>query len=64
MPDLSDNPYEEAIPEEMEKLRDDIDAVFEAWEDGNLSRPAFSNELIGIADHFRRYTRSTKRNLP
>lgn len=49
MVDLTDNPYEEAYPEEVEKLRDDIDAVFEAWENGNLSRPGFSNELLGIA---------------
>ena len=64
MTDLTDNPYEEAYPEEAEKLRDDIDAVFEAWEDGSLSRPAFSNELSGIADQFQEYTRFTERNQP
>ena len=64
MPDLSDNPYEEAFPEEVEKLREDIDAVFDAWDDGNLSRPGFSNELLGIAKQFNRYAKYTEQNLP
>ena len=64
MPDLSDNPYEEAFPEEMEKLRDDIDAVFDAWDDGNLSRPGFANEILGIAKQFNRYAKYTEQNLP
>lgn len=62
--ELSGNPYEEAYPEEMEKLREDINAVFEAWEDGNLSRPAFTNELLGIVQQFNRYAKYTEQNLP
>lgn len=61
---LSDNPYEEAYPEEVKKLRDDIDAVFEAWEDGSLSRPGFADELLGIAKQFNRYAKYTEQNLP
>lgn len=64
MVDLTDNPYEEAYPEELGKLRDDIDAVFEAWENGDLSRPGFANEILGIAQQFNRYAKYTEQNLP
>ena len=54
------NPYEEAYPNEVEKLEEDINQTFKAWEDGKLSRPAFAEELLSHAKTFHDYAENTE----
>lgn len=54
------NPYEEAYPNEVEKLEEDINQTFKAWEGGKLSRPAFAEELLSHSKTFYKYAKATE----
>ncbi len=53
---LEDNPYEQAFPDEYEKLREDIDDTLSS----GLSRPEKAREILGHAQIFYDYAKNTE----
>lgn len=55
-PGLEDNPYEQAYPEDEEKLLEDIRETL----DSSLSRPAKAEEVLQHAQIFLDYAKNTE----
>ena len=55
-----DNPYEQAFPDEVEKLEEDFNKALHRWEKGEISRPTLSEELLSVAQKFRTYAKNTE----
>jgi len=53
---LEDNPYEQAFPEEEEKLLEDIESILQS----GLSRPAKAKEVVAQAQVYLDYAKNTE----
>jgi len=60
-PGLEDNCYEQAFPDEIEKLEDDLLYAMAMFEQGKISRPALAARLLYRVEAFDEYAKSTEK---
>ena len=59
-PGLEDNRYEQAFPDEIEKLEDDLLYTIAMFERGKISRPALAARLMDRIETFHQYAKNTE----
>lgn len=57
---LEDNPYEQAFPDKVEKLENDLLYDLAMYERGKFSRPGLAARLADRVDTFREYAKNTE----